>query len=70
MPTLQELWETCVIASVSAVTSVLVLRALGHEDQAAIAAAVAASVSAVTVTQWGSREDDAAEEAGASWPEG
>jgi hypothetical protein len=61
MPALQELWETCVIASVSAVTVVLVVRALGFEEHATVAAAVSASVSAVTVSQWGSREDDAAD---------
>jgi hypothetical protein len=46
MPSWKELWVVCVVASLCAVTVVLVLHALGYGDHAVIAAAVSGSTSA------------------------
>lgn len=62
MPSWKELWVVCVVASVCAVTVVLVLHALGFGEHAAIAGAVSGSTSAgVASMQFRSSNDEARE---------
>jgi hypothetical protein len=59
MPSWKELWTVCVVASVCAVTVVLVLHALGYGEHAVIAAAISASTSAgVTAAQFRTTPDE------------
>jgi len=62
MPSWKELWTVCVIASVCAVTVVLVLHALGQGEHAVIAAAVSGSTSAgVTAMSFGKEPEEGCE---------
>jgi hypothetical protein len=50
MPSGEVLLKSCLVACVAAVTTVLVLHAVGHGDSAVIAAGVAGGVAATTTT--------------------
>ena len=64
MLSLRELWAICVVASVTAVTVVLLLHAFGRGEHAAITAAVSASTSVASMSLFReSAEDESGSEA-------